>query len=539
MRHQPPRLRFFPALLSFVLAGCGSTAPPPPPLGLDKPQASVATTATAAVPQQPAAPTEVTLLYTTDEHGWLEGLPRDGVMRGGVAAFSGQLVAKEGHCPGLAPFAVTQDESFIDPQSENCTNPKTLLLSGGDNYTGPAVSTYYLGEPMAIAMGRLGYAASAFGNHEFDFGKQQFPKNRSNAKLWYLAANVRITDPNLTKELDLRPFEIFGRRGIRIGVIGLSTEETLKTAFAERFVGMQFESIEDAMNRTVPKVWEAGADVVVAIAHECPDVLAPIFRKHPEWKLAFVGGGHCHKKMLERAGDVSIMSPDWRMHQYARVVLKMDRALPAQQRLVSVQADFVDVAVPPQVFPDPVLTELVKVWKEKVDKALGVTIGHTKAGVGPEAFVGQMVANAWLAEVGGDVAIANKGGIRQPIPAGPITHATIWGVLPFDNRLMKLSVTGEDLSKELENEKFIAAGAEKRAKGEWFIGGKPLDKKKRYSVLITDFMYTGGDGSFLGKADPHGVGTGIQWRDPVIAWIEKQKTTPTTPLEDKLPKPKP
>ena len=458
-------------------------------------------------------------------------------MRGGVANFLGHLVKNEGHCPGPAPFAVQSDETFIAKDSESCVNPKTLLLSGGDNFTGPAITTYFLGEPMADAMSRLGYAASAFGNHEFDFGRPQFPKNRDKAKLKYLSANVRIDDdPKLAADLDLRPFELFERRGIRIGVIGLSTVETLRTAMADRFKGITFDPVETALERTVTRVWEAGADVVVAIAHECPDVLAPVIAKHPQWRLSFVGGGHCHKSMIERAGDVPVLSPDWRMHQYARITLRVDRSLPAKSRVVSVETAFVDVTASPEVRPDPVLTELVKNWKDNVDKALGVTIGHSRGGIGPEAVVGQIVANAWLSEMGGDVAIVNKGGIRQVIPAGPITHATIWGVLPFDNRIMRLSITGEDLEKELANPKFIAAGAERNPGGKWLIGGKPVDKKKRYAVLVTDFVYMGGDGSLLSTYDPRGVSLGIQWRDPVIAWIEKQKTRADVPLEDKLPK---
>ncbi len=524
--------KFVLPLISFAI-GCGSAGGSPPPQPQEKP---VPTMATSIVSAPVSAPVEITLLYTTDEHGWLEGLVRDGVMRGGVAALSGQFVAKEGHCPGPAPFAVPQDESYIAPNSENCINPKTLLLSGGDNFTGPAMSTYFQGEPMAEAMGRLGYAASAFGNHEFDFGRSQFPALRNKGRLRYLSSNVRVDDPKLAQELDLRPFEIFERRGVRIGVIGISTEETLKTALVERFGGMAFEPIETGVDRAVAKTWEAGADVVVAIGHECPDILAPMFAKHAEWHVSFVGGGHCHKKMHEKAGDVPVMSPEWRMHQYARVKLQVDKSRPAKSRVVGVQTEFVDVTQAAGAMPDPALTELVKVWKEKVDKALGVKIGYAKGGIGPEVVVGQMVANAWLEEVGADVAIANKGGIRQTIPAGPITYATIWGVLPFDNRLMKLSVTGEELLKELAVDKFILAGAKKQPNGQWFVGGKQLDKKKRYTVLMTDFMYTGGDGSVLAQYDPKAVGTGIQWRDPVIAWIQKQKTTESSPLEDKLGK---
>lgn len=523
---------------SLGISGCGSAGTPPPVHRQDSRVFTTIAATTASAPAGPTSPVEVTLLYTTDEHGWLEGLSRDGSMRGGVAAFSGQLVRNEGHCPGSVPFGVPSDEAFFGPQSEACVHPETLLLSGGDNFTGPAISTYFSGEPMAIAMGRLGYAASAFGNHEFDFGREQFPKNKEKSRVHYLSANVRFDDPKVAKEIDIRPFEIFERQGVRIGVIGLSTEETTKTASAERFVGMTFEPLEPSLDKAVAKTWEAGADVVVAIAHECPDILAPIVTKHPEWKLSFVGGGHCHKKMELRAVGVPVMSPDWRMHQYARISLQVDKSLPAKSRVVKETAAFVDVVAGPPSMPDPALEMLVRVWKGKVDQALGVTIGHSKGGIGPEIVVGQMVANAWLSEVGADVAIANKGGIRQTIPSGPVTRATIWGVLPFDNRLMKLSVLGADLVKELDSDKAIVAGAEKRDPGQWFIKDKPLDLKKHYTVLITDYMYTGGDGSLFGKYDPRGVGTGIQWRDPVIAWIEKQKTTAAKPLEDKLIGPK-
>jgi 2',3'-cyclic-nucleotide 2'-phosphodiesterase (5'-nucleotidase family) len=289
--------------------------------------------------------------------------------------------------------------------------------------------------------------------------------------------------------------------------------------------------MEEALQRTIPKVWEAGVDAVITIAHECPDVLVPVVAKHPEWRLSFVGGGHCHKKMHERVGELNVMSAEWRMHQYVRVVLHVDPSLPPKSRVVSIDPSIVDVAGSPSVFPDPVLTAAVKNWKQKVDRALGVVIGHSKGGIGPEHTVGQMVAASWLEEMGGDVAIVNKGGIRQVIPSGPITHATLWGVLPFDNQLMKLSVSGENLAMELERPKFIATGVEKRADGKWLIGGKPLEKQKRYTVLITDFMYTGGDGSMFGTHDPKGVALGIQWRDPVIAWIQKQKTKVDAPLE--------
>src|SRR5262245_60227984 len=89
----------------------------------------------ACAPEPPVAqqearrPEQITILFTTDEHGWLRPHNERGRMRGGAAEVLGMWVANEGHCPG--------------PPGPSCPNPSTLALSGGDNYTGPAISTYF------------------------------------------------------------------------------------------------------------------------------------------------------------------------------------------------------------------------------------------------------------------------------------------------------------------------------------------------------------------------------------------------------------
>ncbi|UQA58092.1 bifunctional metallophosphatase/5'-nucleotidase [Polyangium aurulentum] len=517
-------MRAVAVLLALLAAACGP-APAPSPLP------SPAATAAAATPK--SSPVTVTLLYTTDEHGWLEPSELHGKTRGGVAELLGRLVADEGHCPGPIPEGVDPKDALAP---DGCARPRTLLLSNGDNFTGPAISTYFRGESMARAMARLGYAASAFGNHEFDFGRDQFQKLRDLSGVQYLAANLRIADPNLEKALRVAPFTIVNRLGIRIAVVGLAPADTLHSAMASRFEGITIEPTEPALGRAVDAAWTEGADTVVVAAHECPDVLAPIVARHPEWKLAFVGGGHCHKTMSERAGDVPVLAPTWRMHQYARVRLTVDPVLPPKNRVVSVEPSLVDVEPSPSAAPDPPLTRMVRHFKEEVARALGVAIGHAGRDIAPEENVGQMVADAWLSQMGGDVAIVNRGGIRQTIPAGTITHGTIWGVLPFDNRIVKVSLRGDDLVKDLEAmPKIIVAGAKKGAGGKWALAsGKPIDGDHRYTVLVTDFMYAGGDGAPFAAQDPKPVETEVNWRDPVIAWIAKQQSTPLAPLEKKL-----
>ncbi|HEX7842786.1 MAG TPA: hypothetical protein VF469_35175, partial [Kofleriaceae bacterium] len=222
--------------------------------------------------QAPAAPVEITILFTSDEHGWiLPHTERDTEpRRGGAAEVLAQWVAREGHCPG--------------PPSPPCPDPHTLALSGGDNYTGPAISSYFGGVPMADAMARMGYTASALGNHDFDFGRARFLEGRARSHIQYLAANLR--PPARLPDATLPAFAIYERRGIKIGVVGLATDTTLQTAMASLFEGITFEADEPALVRATREAWAAGADAVVAIAHECPEVLAPIVERHPELHLA-------------------------------------------------------------------------------------------------------------------------------------------------------------------------------------------------------------------------------------------------------------
>ena len=129
-------------LLASVLALCACPTP----------QAS---TPDAARP--PAKPVELTLLITGAENGYLLPNPDDmGVSRGGAAELLGRWIKLHGHCAGPAG---------------TCKPSTTLVLSTGDNGNGASISSYFRAVPAAEVMAQMGYAASAFGNRELDFGR--------------------------------------------------------------------------------------------------------------------------------------------------------------------------------------------------------------------------------------------------------------------------------------------------------------------------------------------------------------------------------
>lgn len=459
----------------------------------------------------------MTILYTADEDGaLLSDDKKDAAKpRGGVAELLGAWINNEGHCTGGPGTA------------KPCASPTTIALSGGDSFTGPAISTLFSGEPMAEAMNKIGYAASTLGNHDLDFGRLQFVKNKGLSKIQYIGANVKATEPEMN-DLNLPAFTLIERQGAKIGVIGIASPTTASRSMPDRFRGLEFGAVEDALAKAVPEAWKAGADALVVIAHECPDKLAPTFKNHADWKISFVGGANCHQGLEDRSTGTIMIAPDGKLRQYARAVLTIDRSKPQKERVVSVEAKTVDLA---NVKPEPSLATFVADWKKKVDTALGEEIGHTDKGYDAPA-AGGLVTRAWREQLGADVAIVNAKGV-DAVPAGPLTKASVYSMLPYDNSLMLVEITGADLLQALENKAAIASGVTGEGKTAK-VNGKPVDLAAKYKVATVEYLYFGGDGFQFEKQDPEPTETGMDWRTPVVEWLGKQKTTKADPLEKKL-----
>jgi 2',3'-cyclic-nucleotide 2'-phosphodiesterase (5'-nucleotidase family) len=465
-------------------------------------------------------PVVLTVLFTSDEHGWLQPYESDETVRGGAARFLLQLVRQEKHCVGALPPAPLPD----------CRRASSVLLSGGDNYTGPAISTFFKGETMAAAMRRLGYSASALGNHEFDFGRERFRALEVRAGFPYLAANVRRADGKPSGVVE--PYAIVERRGVRLGVVGAATVSTPIAAMAYRFADLRFEEEEQALDRIIPQVWRRGVDAVVLLIHECHDRVAPMIARNPEWRLSFVGTGHCHETKVELVGGVPLIAPGMKLSHYGRVRLSIDRKRPSGRRASLLDHELVEVAGPARdPSADVELDRTIAGWAREVDAVLGERIGFTKTGLQQSSdAIGHWIVNAWRERFGVDVAFTNRGGIRQGLPAGPIRLAHVTSVMPFENDLVLFEIGGDVLARALQRPSAIYVLAE---------GGARIDPARRYRAVTTDFLFYGGDGYDLEAHASATTPTGIGWRDPVIEWTRARASSDERALEDILAAPSP
>jgi 2',3'-cyclic-nucleotide 2'-phosphodiesterase (5'-nucleotidase family) len=181
--------------------------------------------------------------------------------------------------------------------------------------------------------------------------------------------------------------------------------------------------------------------------------------------------------------------------------------------------------------PDAEIARAAAGWQEKIDRALGEEIGWAGADFDKgSAEIRRWITEAWRAEFSADVAIVNGRGIRQGLPHGPITLASVWSVLPFDNKIVMLTMPGSALAKTLAADDVVVGGVTRAPDGGFVIGGAPLDPARTYSVATIDFLYYGGHMGLTGAA----VDKGVDWRAPVIAWTRKQRSSKEAPLDKKL-----
>jgi 2',3'-cyclic-nucleotide 2'-phosphodiesterase/3'-nucleotidase len=180
------------------------------------------------------------ILYTNDEHGWMEAW--EGAS--GADGMSHLWSSQEGYDPA-EPF---------------------LILSGGDMWTGPALSTWYEGESMIDVMNAMGYQAAAIGNHDFDYGQESLRARHAQASFPFLSANIRRKDGGSVPDFAL-PFTTLNVNGINIGLIGLTTVETPVDTQPDFVADLDFLPYEQALREVFPQVKAAGADLILVVGH--------------------------------------------------------------------------------------------------------------------------------------------------------------------------------------------------------------------------------------------------------------------------------
>ena len=485
--------------------------PPPPPSGAPP----------AASPASPSAlgarATSLRIISTNDFHGGLEAR-QDGNngRRGGAGQLAAVIRRLERECTGACA---------------------SVLVDGGDLFQGTPASNLAYGRPVIALYNALGYAATAVGNHDFDWGQDTLRARMRDAKFGMFAANV--TDANGKPVPWIRPDTMVERAGIKVGIVGLALLSTPITTMPSNVATLRFLPGGPIVVERARMLRARGADIVIVVAHasfdcaeSCRGELADVALQAGASVDAIVGG-HSHNEVPAMVGDVPLM----RARSSGRAVAVVDLPVKRTERAgvkpwhVYVQSD--------SVAPEPDIVRIVDAAVAPIRELAAQPIATNAVElrrIGPQHTLGNLIADAQRAAGGTDVGVMNNGGIRATLPAGPVSYGALYEVQPFGNMLMRLTATGTALKAYLER---IVRGPQPNAHvsgvlvrfdparppgdriTEVSVGGKPLDPDRVYTVTMSDFMATGGDG--LALAAPKGpVETGIADIDALIAFAQAQ-----------------
>jgi 2',3'-cyclic-nucleotide 2'-phosphodiesterase (5'-nucleotidase family) len=442
------------------------------------------------------APVQVVILHTNDIHGQL--LPKNGV--GGIAEIAA-IVRREG---------------------------PDLVLDAGDLFTGTYLSDHFQGVPTIRAMNAIGYTAAAVGNHEFDYGQDALRMRLREASFPFLSANIQTPVAEIVK------YMVKTVKGIRIGIIGATTEDLTTTTHPRNLGGVTVSSVVQSVGDVLPEL-RPQTDFIVVVAHISEAEERRLAEVYPEIRLII--GGHVHSALGPIfAGTTVIAKTGSSGRNVGRVDLDFDgKSLRnIESRLIPVQG----------VEPDPDIAAIIAPFQAeagtKLQEVVGDTTGELASSSVAESPLGNLVADAMRRAGKTQIAIQNPGGIRARIASGPITWGEVFDVLPFQNTLVTMKLSGAQLKRVLDTRLLVVSGLRIRMKlqapsGQRLVSaalsdGTPLEDARTYTVTTNDFLLAGGDGVSEFSRGSETKDTGVSLRDVFIEYLRVHR--PLSPSLD-------
>ncbi len=430
-----------------------------------------------------------------------------------------------------------------------------LLVDAGDAVQGAPIGKLSKGESIVNIMNAIGYDFLIPGNHEFDYGMEQFFRLNALQKTKYASCN--FTDLR-TGEHPLRAYKIVEAGGHKIAFVGVTTPETLATSTPKYFQDENGKFIygfsEDdsgakiyaAIQKAVDAAKAEGAEYVIVVGHlgvngSIPKWSSITIAENTRGVTAIIDG-HSHEQFEHLMAknkdgkDVLITQTGTKMQTVGKLVIHDDGTMTSTLEK--------DDTLPA---PDPKILKVIEKENKKFEPILKQTVGEALVDLcerdpatgerrvrSQETNMGDFVADAFRAVLNTDVALVNGGSLRNKISKGVFTYQDILTAFPFGNMSSAVEVTGQTILDALElsamnlpdenggflqvsgmsytidatipstveldaHGSFVAVRGDRRIK-DVIIGGKPLDPEKIYTVGGTTYVLKdGGNGMVMFK----------------------------------------
>ncbi|EGR2273539.1 bifunctional UDP-sugar hydrolase/5'-nucleotidase [Vibrio parahaemolyticus] len=476
---------------------------------------------------------------------------------------------------GMAARKTLIDDLRDEIQAEGGS---VLLLSGGDINTGVPESDLQDAEPDFKGMSKIGYDAMALGNHEFDNPLDVLFKQQDWANFPMLSAN--IYDKKTGKRL-FQPYAMFNKQGIKIAVIGLTTEDTAKLGNPEFIGQVDFRDPKAEAKELIAELKKTeNPDLIFAVTHmghyengnrgiNAPGDVA-LARYLNEGDLDMIVGGHSQEPVCMEGPNVikknfkpgDECQPDQQngtyivqAHEWGKYVGRADYEfrngelsmvsydlIPVNlKKKINVDGQSQRVFVQDEITQDKAMLDFLRPFQEKGQSQLNVKIAESNGKLEGDRDVvrfqqtnlGRLIATAHMERAKADFAVMNSGGVRDSIEAGDITYKDVLTVQPFGNMVSYVDMSGQEVldylnivaTKPVDSGAYAQfAGISMRIESDKvtnvFIGNKQLRLDGRYRFTVPSYNASGGDGYPKIDTHPGYVNTGFTDAEVLKDYLE-------------------
>ncbi|ENP8451979.1 bifunctional UDP-sugar hydrolase/5'-nucleotidase UshA [Vibrio parahaemolyticus] len=476
---------------------------------------------------------------------------------------------------GMAARKTLIDDLRDEIQAEGGS---VLLLSGGDINTGVPESDLQDAEPDFKGMSKIGYDAMALGNHEFDNPLDVLFKQQDWANFPMLSAN--IYDKKTGKRL-FQPYAMFNKQGIKIAVIGLTTEDTAKLGNPEFIGQVDFRDPKAEAKELIAELKKTeNPDLIFAVTHmghyengnrgiNAPGDVA-LARYLNEGDLDMIVGGHSQEPVCmegpnvikknfkpgdecqpdQQNGTYIVQAHEWgkyvgradyEFHNGELSMVSYDLIPVNLKKKINVDGQSQRVFVQDEITQDKAMLDFLRPFQEKGQSQLNVKIAESNGKLEGDRDVvrfqqtnlGRLIATAHMERAKADFAVMNSGGVRDSIEAGDITYKDVLTVQPFGNMVSYVDMSGQEVldylnivaTKPVDSGAYAQfAGISMRIENDKvtnvFIGNKQLRLDGRYRFTVPSYNASGGDGYPKIDTHPGYVNTGFTDAEVLKDYLE-------------------
>ncbi len=472
---------------------------------------------------KPPTTRKITILHTNDIHGaflpseatWVQEKPRP--LIGGFLALN-----------------------YYVNKLRNAAST-SLLLDAGDLMTGDLICDieyeHTKGGALIHFMNQIGYEGMTIGNHEFDVSQENLKKLIQLAKFPIFSANLYTTSGQLFAPTD---YQIYQKNGLKVGVIGLMTEELFAVLAIEKRAGLAPKPAVATAKKIVDLI-DPQTDLIILLSHSGfkeDSLLAEQLNR----QVDVIIGGHSHTRLTRPrlVNGILIVQTGSKCRDLGKLELEV-----AGDTVKSYSGELVPLWIK-DIIPDPKLNLEIEAYRKLIDEKYGQVIGQLESELvrsnDEESNIGNFLADCLREYTKSDFGIINSGGIRKNMSPGPIKIRDVKEILPFENYICSFQCTGAQL---LEMIKLNAQRAALKSGGilqvsgilyQWkansgddvsifnaMINGKKIEPQNKYTGATVDFIAVSNAQSHLSFVPTTIFNTSVLFSDAVQELIKQQE----------------